>query len=199
MSSPVHKFMDTVSPMTVRNPRLATHSSARETLLVSSRDPQAFEAPSEWRVQSFEAAVSAGTASDVTTEVEAVRAPVARRLLVIDDEFMVLEVVQSCLEDLAGWQVLTASSAQGGLLQATTERPDAIILDMMMPGMDGLTFLQRLRANPKTQDIPVVLLTAKLEFTDPHRIHALGVTGAIAKPFDPFDLVAKLTEVLGWE
>lgn len=67
-----------------------------------------------------------------------------------------------------------------------------------MPGTDGLTFLQLLRANPQTQSIPVFLLTARSEFTDPRWIFSLGLAGALAKPFDPYELVEAITTAFGW-
>lgn len=121
-----------------------------------------------------------------------------KKLLVIDDEAIIREVVQYCLEDLAGWDVVTAESASEGLFQVTAENPDAIILDVSMPGTDGLTFLQLLRANPQTQSIPVFLLTARSEFTDPRWIFSLGLAGALAKPFDPYELVEAIATAFGW-
>jgi CheY-like chemotaxis protein len=121
-----------------------------------------------------------------------------KRVLIIDDEAILLEVVQGCLEDIAGWTVLTANSGWEGLSKAATEQPDAIVLDVMMPGMDGLALLQRLKADSETQAIPVVLLTAKVELTDPRRNSGLDVVGIIAKPFEPFQLVEQLATVLGW-
>ncbi len=121
-----------------------------------------------------------------------------KKVLVIDDDEMIQEVVKNCLEDLAGWDVVTANSGWEGLTKVVEEKPDAIVLDMMMPGMDGLTFLQQLRADSETQAIPVVLLTAKLEFTDPQRVAKLGVIGAISKPFDPCKLAAQIATFLGW-
>jgi CheY-like chemotaxis protein len=121
-----------------------------------------------------------------------------KKVLVIDDEPIVREIVQYCLEDLAGWNVVTAQSAWEGLSQVTAEKPDAIILDVMMPRVDGLTFLEQLRANPQTQSIPVFLLTAKAEFTDPRRVCALGLAGALAKPFDPYELIEAIATAFGW-
>jgi len=121
-----------------------------------------------------------------------------KKVLVIDDDEMIQEVVKNCLEDLAGWDVVMANSGWEGLTKVVEEKPDAIVLDMMMPGMDGLTFLQQLRADSETQAIPVVLLTAKLEFTDPQRVAKLGVIGAISKPFDPCKLAAQIATFLGW-
>ncbi|HEY9834357.1 MAG TPA: response regulator [Stenomitos sp.] len=122
----------------------------------------------------------------------------SKRILVIDDEDVIQEVVQGCFEDVAGWEVLLASSGQEGLEQVVAEQPDAIVLDEMMPGMDGIAFLKQLRANDDTPSIPVVLLTAKVDLADPQLLQELGVVDAIAKPFDAIALVERVAEVLGW-
>ena len=122
----------------------------------------------------------------------------SKRILVIDDEDVIQEVVQGCFEDVAGWEVLLASSGREGLEQVVAEQPDAIVLDEMMPGMDGIAFLKRLRANDDNPSIPVVLLTAKVDLTDPKLLRELGVVDAIAKPFDAIALVERVAEVLGW-
>lgn len=122
----------------------------------------------------------------------------SKRILVIDDEDVIQEVVQGCFEDVAGWEVLLASSGREGLEQVVTEQPDAIVLDEMMPGMDGIAFLKQLRASDHTPSIPVVLLTAKVDLTDPKLLRELGVVDAIAKPFDAIALVERVAEVLGW-
>lgn len=122
-----------------------------------------------------------------------------KKVLVIDDEAVIREIVQYCLEDLAGWNVVTAESASEGFSQIIAEKPDAIILDLSMPGTDGLTFLQQLRANPQTQLTPVFLLTARAEFTNPRWILNLGLAGALAKPFDPYELVQAIATAFGWK
>lgn len=121
-----------------------------------------------------------------------------KQILVIDDEAAIQEVVQSCFEDLAGWTVITASSGRAGFAQALTAQPDAIVLDMLMADIDGLTLLRQLKANPATEAIPVVLLTIAPDFADPKSCTALGAVGAIAKPFDPLDLVEQVADLLGW-
>ena len=123
----------------------------------------------------------------------------SKKILLIDDEAIIREVVQSCLEDLARWDVITASSGKEGLTKVIEEKPDAIILDVMMPGMDGLTFLQRLRENPENLSIPVFLLTAKSELTQPQKIAALGLAGALAKPFDPYELIEQIATAFDWD
>ncbi|ARV59705.1 two-component system response regulator [Nostocales cyanobacterium HT-58-2] len=123
---------------------------------------------------------------------------IAKCILIIDDEEDIREVAQLTLETIGGWQVFTAESGLEGLQLAEAEKPDVILLDVMMPEMDGLTTFAKLQANPLTQNIPVILLTAKVQSTDQRRFAELGVTGMIAKPFDPMTLTDQLTETLGW-
>lgn len=125
-------------------------------------------------------------------------ATTTKRILIIDDEVHVGEVVQTCLETLGGWGVLLAASVREGLLKAEVEQPDAIVLDMMMPEIKGLAFLQQLRANPTTRDIPVVLLTAMAYRFDQQQLTELGVRSAIAKPFAPLLLTDQIAKALGW-
>ena len=121
-----------------------------------------------------------------------------KRILIVDDEVHVREVVQLCLETLGGWDVLSAASGREGLLQLQAEQPDAIVLDVMMPEMDGFAFLRLLRANPTTQDIPVVFLTAMADRFNQQQLTELGVRGAIAKPFDALLLINQVAQALGW-
>jgi CheY-like chemotaxis protein len=81
--------------------------------------------------------------------------------------------------------VITAGSGSEGLTTAQAEQPDAILLDVMMPDMDGLTTFQKLQANSATRHIPVILLTAKVQAADRLRYAELGMIAAIAKPFNP--------------
>jgi CheY-like chemotaxis protein len=119
-------------------------------------------------------------------------------VLLVDNEANVREIVQACLQDLGGWDVQLAASAQEGLDTAVAVQPDAIVLDISMLEIDGLTFLQKLRANPVTQLIPVVLLTAKARWFTPHQLQSFGVAGAIAKPFNPISLSNEIANALGW-
>jgi CheY-like chemotaxis protein len=122
----------------------------------------------------------------------------SRKILLVDDEDDIREVAQMSLEMTAGWEVVTASSGADGLRMAAAERPDAILLDVMMPGMDGPATARALRAAPETADIPVILLTAKVQAADRRRFDDLGVAGILAKPFDPMSLADEVREVLGW-
>lgn len=123
----------------------------------------------------------------------------ARRILVVDDDDSIREVAQMSLELIGGHAVITAASGGAGLARALAERPDAILLDVMMPGLDGLDAFRLLQADPATRDIPVILLTAKLQAADHARFAELGVHGVIAKPFDAMTLADQVAEFAGWE
>ncbi|ACK68815.1 response regulator receiver protein [Gloeothece citriformis PCC 7424] len=122
----------------------------------------------------------------------------AKKILVIDDDVAVCEVIKSSLEDLAGWDVITVHSPLQGLNQAITEQLDALILDVMMPQMDGLTLLHHLKANSHHSLIPVVLLTAKMNLPNLVTLGEFGVVGAIAKPFNALLLPDQITAFLQW-
>jgi CheY-like chemotaxis protein len=122
----------------------------------------------------------------------------AKRILIVDDEEDIREVAELTLEAVGGWEVSTASSGSEGLLLAAAEQPDAILLDVMMPEMDGVATFQKLQANPVTQKIPVILLTAKVQSAERRQFTELGVTGIIAKPFDPMTLTNQVAAALGW-
>lgn len=121
-----------------------------------------------------------------------------KRILVIDDEDDIREVAQLSLEMVGGWQVLTASSGPEGIEVASQEKPDAILLDVMMPELDGPSTFKKLQDNPDTASIPVILLTAKVLSADRQRFAELGVTAIVAKPFDPMNLATQVAELLGW-
>jgi CheY-like chemotaxis protein len=119
-------------------------------------------------------------------------------ILIIDDEEGILGLVRDILQVPEGWRVLTARSGKEGLACAGAERPDAILLDVMMPDLDGPATLQQLRANPTTRSIPVILLTAKVQAADRRWFASLDVQGVISKPFDPLRLGAQISMALGW-
>ncbi len=122
----------------------------------------------------------------------------AKQILVIDDEKNLCSVIQACLEHLGGWRVLTAGEGSEGLLLAQTQLPDAILLDVMMPDMDGISLFRLLQSNVATRGIPVIFLTAKVQAMDLSEFAELGVAGVIAKPFDPLRLAQQVAEILGW-
>ncbi|MFB2833401.1 response regulator [Floridanema evergladense] len=122
----------------------------------------------------------------------------SRHLLVIDDEQDIRDVVQVALKEFAGWQVETAGSGQEGLQKVTTGKWDAILLDVSMPDLDGLSVFEQLQANPVTRNIPVVLLTAKVLPSDRRRFAEMGVAGVIIKPFNPLTIWNQVAELLNW-
>ncbi|HEX3942062.1 MAG TPA: response regulator [Acidobacteriaceae bacterium] len=122
-----------------------------------------------------------------------------RRILIIDDEDDIRQVAALSLETVAGWHVVLANSGKQGIDRASQEQPDAILLDVMMPEMDGPTTFLKLKANHKTSHIPVLLLTAKVQGPDQRRFADLGVAAILFKPFDPLALAGQISAVLGWK
>lgn len=121
----------------------------------------------------------------------------AKRVLLIDDEDDIREVAQLCLQIVGNYEVVTASSGAEGIQRAAANQPDAILLDVMMPGMDGPTTFKGLRANPATRHIPVIMFTAKaLDLASDER--ALEGLSVISKPFDPMQLAGQVASALGW-
>jgi two-component system, OmpR family, alkaline phosphatase synthesis response regulator PhoP len=119
-----------------------------------------------------------------------------KRILIIDDEEDIRDVAQISLEETAGWTAASARSGAEGIETAAAEFPDAILLDVMMPGMDGLEVLERLKADGRTAGIPVILLTAKVQAA--HRQTSGKEAGVILKPFDPLTLAPEIARMLGW-
>lgn len=119
----------------------------------------------------------------------------AKRILVIDDEDDILKLIQACLELMGGWQVITARSGFEGFSLAQNKQPDAILLDVMMPDEDGLTTLKKLQSNALTNNIPVILTTAKGRFFK-DSFNKLGVKGVLNKPFNPLKLAEQVESAL---
>lgn len=123
----------------------------------------------------------------------------SKRVLVIDDEDGIREIIQFSLEAVAGWEVTTAASGSEGLAKAVANPPDAILLDVMMPELDGEATFQQLQANPKTHNIPTIMLTAKALQREYQQLMDLGVAGVVTKPFKAKDLVMQIQQILKWE
>jgi len=121
-----------------------------------------------------------------------------RCILIIDDEEDIREILHMSLETIGGWNVMEARSGEEGIALAVEARPDAILLDMMMPEMDGLAALDQLRELAQTRDIPVILLTAKMQPADRQKFSNLGLAAVLAKPFDPVVLPSQIAALLGW-
>lgn len=118
------------------------------------------------------------------------------KVLLVDDEEDVREIARLSLGRVGGLDVCEASSGPEAVQRAAQEKPDFILLDMMMPGMDGPATLQALRANPGTASIPIVFLTAKALPLEVERLRQLGAAGVITKPFDPMTLAREARRVL---
>ncbi len=119
-------------------------------------------------------------------------------ILLIDDEPNLAQVVAVCLESFKGWKVQVANSGKEALSIVETLNPDAILLDVMMPDMDGITVNQNLQKNPSTQNIPVIFLTAKVQASDREQFAQLGIAGFIVKPFEPLKIADQIAQLLGW-
>lgn len=123
-----------------------------------------------------------------------------RCILIIDDEEDIREVAALSLEATAGWQIMTASSGQAGIdaARAASPAPDAVLMDVMMPGLDGPSTFRLMQQDPKISNIPVILLTAKVQGVDQRRFAGLGVAAVLFKPFDPLTLASQISDALGW-
>jgi CheY-like chemotaxis protein len=120
----------------------------------------------------------------------------AVRVLVIDDEANIRRIVQLALGRVGAMDVVEAPSGPEGLQKALETRPDAILLDVMMPGLDGPETLAALRRNPETSAIPVIFLTAKARLADLRELHGLGAARVLTKPFDPMTLAGQVRAAL---
>ena len=116
-------------------------------------------------------------------------------VLIVEDDEDIRELVSYHLLK-EGYQVASVASGEEALTTAEAQTPDLILLDVMLPGMDGLTVCQRLRASPKTADVAIMMLTAKSEEADIIRGLNLGATDYVTKPFSPKVLLARVRAVL---
>src|SRR5437899_7602391 len=119
----------------------------------------------------------------------------ARKILVIEDERDILDLVRHYLEK-EGFRTRTAADGLAGLTAARQERPDLIVLDLMLPGMNGLELCKKLRADPAMAITPVIMLTAKADETDRIVGLELGADDYLTKPFSPKELVARAKALL---
>lgn len=122
-----------------------------------------------------------------------------RHILLIDDEEDIREVVSLSLETVAGWRVTSAGSGREGIELAKKAMPDAVLLDVMMPGQDGPATLRLLRSDETTAQIPVIFLTAKVQSIERERLQGAGAAGFLAKPFNPMTLATEVSQILGWQ
>ena len=118
------------------------------------------------------------------------------KILVIDDEQKVLDLIAFRLQ-LLGYRVITAAGGEPGMALAESECPDLIILDVTMPGLDGLTVCGRLKRSDTTGGIPILMLTARCDVEDVNKAMAAGADDYMVKPYDPTALQTKLRRLLG--
>jgi CheY-like chemotaxis protein len=133
-----------------------------------------------------------------TSSAETLTAIPTRKILVIDDSALIREAAKIALGTIGGWRIATAASGEEGLERAVPERFDAILLDLVMPGMDGIAVAERLRATPATSATPIILLTAHDRLEDSERLQRVPVAGVIPKPFGISELSLEVAELLGW-
>ena len=117
------------------------------------------------------------------------------RILVVEDDRDIAELIAHYIEK-AGWQPQIAASGSEGLTQARQKPPDCLVLDVMLPGMDGLEVCRALRTDPTTAGIPIIMLTARADETDRIVGLELGADDYLAKPFSPGELVARIRALL---
>ena len=117
------------------------------------------------------------------------------RLLLVDDDDDIRALARMSLTRVGGWEVVPAGSAAEAETAAAAARPDVVLLDVMMPDVDGPATLERLR--PLIGAAPVIFLTAKTQSADLERLKSLGAAGVIAKPFDPMGLPGEVAALAG--
>lgn len=118
----------------------------------------------------------------------------AKKILAVDDEKHIVRLIQVNLER-AGYQVITAGDGKEALEKVASENPDMIVLDVMMPIMDGFEVLRTLKADQATRDIPVIMLTAKAQDADVFRGWQSGVDSYLTKPFNPMELLSFIERI----
>ena len=123
-----------------------------------------------------------------------------RKILLAEDEADIRKVAQISLQFRGGWEVLLATDGEDCLAKAAQDRPDLILLDCMMPKLDGYETCRRLKQDPALREIPVIFLTAKAQEAEVRKGLSLGAVGYLIKPFNPMSLAAEIRKILeGYE
>jgi DNA-binding response OmpR family regulator len=117
------------------------------------------------------------------------------KVLLVDDDPVILKLLQVNFE-MEGYTVVLANDGVEGLEKARSERPDIVLLDIMMPRMDGLQVTEALKADEATRNIPIILLSAKAQASDIQAGKDMGADDYLTKPFDPLELLERVTELL---
>ena len=118
------------------------------------------------------------------------------KILLVDDDALIRRVGELCLSRIGNWNVVLASSGAEALQMIPQEKPDLILLDVMMPGMDGPTVLSNLRKEEASQNTPVIFMTAKVRPEEVETYLAMDAAGVITKPFDPIQLTDEIKGIL---
>ena len=119
-----------------------------------------------------------------------------RKILMVDDDADIRRIGHVSLAKVGKWEVALASSGTEAIDMALREQPDLILLDVMMPGLDGPSTLTKLKADPDTAGIPVIFMTAKVLTEEVEQYMALGAQGVVMKPFDPMTLPDQIRRIL---
>ncbi|NVJ00314.1 response regulator [Myxococcus sp. AM009] len=119
-----------------------------------------------------------------------------RKVMLVDDEEDIRTIGNLSLGRVGGWTTVLAASGAEALEKARAEQPDLILLDVMMPGMDGPTTFGRLRAEEATANTPIIFMTAKIQKQEVARYLELGALGVIGKPFDPMTLPQEIRKLV---
>lgn len=122
----------------------------------------------------------------------------SKRILIVDDDEATRQLLRVTLSRIAQWQVLTAASGRECLAMAAAAPPDAILLDVVMPEMDGIETFRRLQANPATRAIPVILLTSLARSSYERMVAGLDVRAVLDKPSIPAELPLQVAKAMGW-
>ena len=122
-------------------------------------------------------------------------APLLNRILYVEDEPDIRFVAQMALQAVGGFTVIACACGQDALNAAPDARADVLLLDVMMPGMDGPSTLKALRESPATANTPVIFMTAKVQVAEVAMYKALGALEVIPKPFDPMELAAQIQKI----
>ena len=117
------------------------------------------------------------------------------KVLVIDDDPVIVELLRVNFE-IEGFDVISAGDGRSGLERVVAEQPDVVLSDIMMPRLDGLQLLAQLKNDPRTRDVPVILLSAKAQNAEVEQGLDLGADDYVTKPFDPLELIDRVNAVL---
>jgi CheY-like chemotaxis protein len=119
-----------------------------------------------------------------------------KNVLLVDDDQNIRFVAQMSLEGLTPWTIMLAVSGEDALKKVQEQKPDLILLDMMMPGMDGPTTFSKLKERAELADVPIIFMTAKVQTHEVEGYRKTGAAGVITKPFDPMKLPDEIRQIL---